>query len=223
MTEIFGPLLSQTRLVLFDLDGTLLDTAPDLVNALIKVCMAEGQPLPDFDLACRYVSTGAAGLVRLAFPEVAADRVEQLRQQLVTNYADEICVATRPYSGMPEVLTQLEVAGKRWGIVTNKPADLTAALLDTLDLTARCACIVSGDTLAERKPHPAPILHALALTGAIATHSIYIGDAPQDIVAGRAAGLATVAASWGYIVPDQNPRDWGADYTIDQPKDLLNL
>jgi phosphoglycolate phosphatase len=223
MTLLSGPLLSRTDMVLFDLDGTLLDTAPDLVNALLKVCVAENQPPPDFGLACRYVSTGAAGLIRLAFPKLDEDNVELLRQRLVQHYADNICELTRPFDGIPSVLAELEAAGKRWGIVTNKPTDLTESLMSEVALDGICACLVAGDTLPQRKPHPAPLLHALELTSVAASDSVYVGDAPQDIAAGRAAGMMTVAVSWGYIIPGENPHDWGADYTIDHSADLLKL
>ena len=216
-------LLDRVEAVLFDLDGTLLDTAPDLVGALEQVCTEENSSPPDFELACRYVSTGAAGLIRLAFPSAPTDDAERLRQRLVDLYATRLCQLTVPYAGIPQLLARLESTNIHWGVVTNKPAALTDPLMEQIGLSERSACIVSGDTLAERKPHPAPILHALDSLNIDPARAAYLGDAPQDIAAGQAAGVATLAVTWGYIIPGQNPRSWGADYTIDHPDELLEL
>ena len=223
MTTHSPRVLEQIELVLFDLDGTLLDTAPDLVNALMQVCDEQAVAAPDFELACRYVSTGAAGLVRLAFPDEEPEPFESYRQRLVDLYAERICELTAPFSGSPQLLEHLETTGTHWGVVTNKPAALTEPLLAQIGLAERCAAIISGDTLAERKPHPGPILHALAQVGTEPTRALYLGDAPQDIKAGNAAGVGTLAVTWGYIIPGQDPHSWGADYTIDHPQDLLDL
>ena len=218
-----GMLFDQTELVLFDLDGTLLDTAPDLVNALFRVCDEQTQTKPDFALACRYVSTGAIGLVRLAFPELNDDELEPLRQRLVDVYAEELCVATKYFAGIESLLKTLEDQNKAWGIVTNKPAGLTDPLLEQLNITRRCAAVVSGDTLPQRKPDPAPLLHALDLAGHAPETAIYVGDAPQDVAAGNAAGMTTIAVGWGYILPGQDHTSWGADYTIEHPDELPAL
>ncbi len=223
MTTNQRRLLDGIEAVLFDLDGTLLDTAPDLVNALNRVCDEANSEPPDFDLACRYVSTGAAGLIRLAFPDAEPDYAEQLRKQLVELYSDRLCDLTVPYAGMAELLEELEQSRTYWGVVTNKPAALTEPLLKAIGLSDRSACIVSGDTLAERKPHPAPILHALKGLSISPAKALYLGDAPQDIAAGRAACVGTLAVTWGYIIPGEDPRSWGADYTIEHPEELLEL
>ena len=154
-------LLDYAEAVLFDLDGTLLDTARDLVNALHIVCEAEHQPAPDVEIAARYVSTGAIGLVRLAFPEHDEAALELLRQRLVTTYEQNLCVHTAAYPGMGKVLDELDNARIPWGVVTNKMKYLAEPILEHLDLLRRCATVVGGDTAAQNKPHPAPIHFAL--------------------------------------------------------------
>ena len=216
-------LLSRMQAVLFDLDGTLLDTARDLVNALQIVCAAQGQPAPDPQLASRYVSHGAIGLVRLAFPQLNAAELEPLRQQLVRTYQQNICVHTVVYPGMLDVLSELDRTGIAWGVVTNKLRFLAEPILEQLGLLQRCATLVGGDTAPYNKPHPAPIEFALRELGLPAHSAVYIGDAQKDVQAGKAAGTETVAVTWGYIVPGENPADWSADYTIDSPGQLLTL
>ena len=134
-----------------------------------------------------------------------------------------LCNETRPFPGMTGVLEALDAAALRWGVVTNKPAHLTEPLLDRLNLLKRCACVVSGDTLPERKPHPGPLLHAMAALQLENTAGVYVGDSVRDIEAGRAAGMATVAARYGYIDTDDDPLAWGADHMITRPGELLDL
>ncbi|MDP7041707.1 MAG: HAD-IA family hydrolase, partial [Gammaproteobacteria bacterium] len=208
---------------LFDLDGTLLDTAPDLVGALFRLCAEEHQPLPDYELAAQHVSTGAIGLVRLAFPDHDEQKQELLRRRLVDAYAANLHDNTRFYPGMEDLLEHIETAGVRWGVVTNKIAELTEPLLEQLGLRRRMGTVVSGDSAAERKPHPAPVLLALEELGVAPEKTVYVGDAPQDIAAGKAAGTLTIAARWGYIIPGTNPNDWQADYTIDSPDEIAGL
>lgn len=209
--------------VLFDLDGTLLDTARDLVHALHAVCAEQNQDKPDAELAARYVSTGAAGLVQLAFPQADEGTVDKLRWRLVDIYQQNICRYTAPYPGVIDVLTHLDNAGIPWGVVTNKMRYLALPIMEQLGLSVNCKTLVGGDTAARNKPHPDPILYALADMDIAANRSIYVGDAKKDVLAGKAAGATTVAASWGYIPPGQKPHEWSADYTIDQPADLLTL
>lgn len=217
------PLLQQMQAVLFDLDGTLLDTARDLVNALEIVCAAQGQPAPDPQLAARYVSHGAIGLVRLAFPQLNAAELEPLRAQLVESYQQNICVHTIAYPGMLEVLHELDNNGIVWGVVTNKLRFLAEPILEQLGLRQRCATLVGGDTAGYNKPHPAPIQYALRELGVQPANAVYVGDAQKDVLAGKAAGTRTIAVTWGYIVPGENPADWSADYTVDRPQELLTL
>ena len=216
-------LLDQMHAVLFDLDGTLLDTARDLVSALQIVCATQHQTAPDPQLAARYVSHGAIGLVRLAFPHLDVAKLEPLRQQLVQTYQQNICVHTVAYPGMLAVLDELDDAGIAWGVVTNKLRYLAEPILEQLGLRQRCATLVGGDTAGQNKPHPAPIEFALRELKVEPHHAVYVGDAEKDVLAGKAAGTHTIAVTWGYIVPGDNPTNWCADYTIDHPQELLNL
>ena len=223
MSSVSTRLLDHAEAVLFDLDGTLLDTARDLVNALHIVCSEEQQPAPDVALAAQYVSTGAIGLVRLAFPGHDEAALELLRRRLVTTYEQNLCIHTAPYPGINDVLDELDRAGVAWGVVTNKMKYLAEPILDHLDLLRRCATVVGGDTAAQNKPHPAPIHFALAAMRVKPDRAVYVGDAEKDIIAGKAAGTRTIAVTWGYIIPGHDPYGWNADYTIDEPKQLLNL
>ena len=216
-------LLDSAEAVLFDLDGTLLDTARDLVNALHIVCDEEQQPAPDVEIAARYVSTGAIGLVRLAFPEHDEAALEALRQRLVTTYEQNLCIHTAAYPGIPEVLDELDRARIPWGVVTNKMKYLAEPILAHLDLLGRCATVVGGDTATHNKPHPAPIHFALEAMQIKPDRAVYVGDAEKDILAGKAAGTRTIAVTWGYIIPGHDPYRWDADYTIEEPIQLLSL
>jgi 2-phosphoglycolate phosphatase len=217
------PLLHDLSAVLFDLDGTLLDTAPDLANALSRVCANENVAPPEYDLVAQHVSTGAIGLTRLAFPDADESTQQALCQQLVETYTANICVHTRPYPGITNLLDQLDSKNIPWGVVTNKLERLAVPILEALNLLANCRIVVGGDTAARNKPHPDPIIYALDKLGLAAESVAYVGDHQKDIQSGQAAGTLTIACSWGYIIPDEDPYSWGADYTIDQPEELLTL
>ena len=210
------------RTGLFDLDGTLLDTAPDLADALHAV-LAENRrvPLP-YEEIRGVVSHGGMALIRLGF-DISPDDpdFEPLRQRLLDIYLANIANRTRPFPGMTELLVELERRGLNWGVVTNKPGWLTDPLLRQLDLYDRAACVVSGDTLSERKPHPAPMLHACSRTGSLPAQCVYVGDAERDIEAGRNARMHTLVALFGYFMADDRPLEWLADGSISQPLDLL--
>jgi phosphoglycolate phosphatase len=223
MSKAAGRLIDTVDAVLFDLDGTLLDTALDLVHALNQVCDEQNQPRPDPSIAACYVSQGAIGLVKHAFPGIEDDRAEALRARLVEIYEQHLCVHTIPYNGVIEMLAQLDQRQTPWGVVTNKMRYLAEPIMQQLDILKNCRTLVGGDTAARNKPHPDPVLYALDAMGVTANNAIYMGDAEKDIVAGKAANTTTVAVSWGYIAPGQSPRDWDADYTIDHPADLLAL
>lgn len=207
--------------MLFDLDGTLLDTAPDLVNALNALLATKNRdPLP-YELVRNHVSQGSAAMTRIGFPEVKqSSEFDALRQELLQHYAESICVDTVLFAEIEELLANIEEQQVPWGIVTNKPGWLTDPLLDALKLSQRAACVVSGDTLPQRKPHPDPLLHACKLIGNSPDCSIYIGDDPRDIHAGNAAGMYTCVARYGYIEPGMEVDAWGADFTIASPKEL---
>ena len=209
--------------VLFDLDGTLLDTAPDLVSALNRLLQASGKAATDLDSARNIVSQGSVALTRLGFPEIPEQaEFEKLRRQLLDYYAASICRRTCLFAGMAGLLATIEVHNIPWGIVTNKPAWLSEPLLEQLSLRQRAACLVSGDTLAHRKPHPDPLLLASQKINRAAHNTIYIGDDPRDIYAGNAAGMYTCVAQYGYIEADIDTRLWGADFIIQRPQDLLD-
>lgn len=210
------------RTVLLDLDGTLADTAPDLAYALNVLREEQGRaPLPYEDVR-PVVSHGTSALVRLGFGDVSDDETyTALRQRLLELYHRHLARGTRLFDGMDMLLAELERRGLAWGVVTNKPAFLTEPLMAALGLSVRAACIVSGDTTAHCKPHPEPLLHACRLAGSAPEHCVYIGDAERDIQAGRAAGMATLVAAFGYLGPDDRPERWGADGLLDRPGDVL--
>ena len=217
-----GRAAADTAAVLFDLDGTLADTAPDLAHALNTVRAERGlAPLP-FARIRPVVSHGATALIRLGFALTPEDEdFEPLRQRLLAVYQDQLTCRTRLFPGMAELLAELERRNVPWGVVTNKPARLTEPLLAGLGLAQRAACIVSGDSTPERKPHPAPLLHACRLLDRAERHCLYVGDAQRDIEAGRRAGMKTLVALFGYLDADDDPAAWQADGLIHHPREVL--
>jgi len=207
--------------VLFDLDGTLLDTAPDLASALNAVLAGQGhEPLPE-DVIRPHVSKGARELVRLGFGIADDDpRMQPLWRQLVDVYLEHIADRTRLFEGMDEVLDRIERAGGKWGVVTNKPSWLTAPLMRKMDLAGRAACIVSGDTTPNRKPHPEPVLYACRQAGVTPARCVFVGDDRRDVQAGRGAGVRTLVALFGYIDTGQDPASWGADGLLESAAEL---
>ena len=208
--------------VLFDLDGTLADTAPDLAYALNCVLQQQGRaPLP-YELIRPVVSHGGAALISLGFgigPEHAD--YPDLRAELLRIYQENLSRDTRLFPGMSELLEALEARGLRWGVVTNKPAWLTDPLMQQLGLDARARCVISGDTTANRKPHPEPMLLACQRAGSDAADCLYVGDAARDVEAGRNAGMYTAVALFGYLDAQDTPERWGADLMISHPRELL--
>jgi phosphoglycolate phosphatase len=205
--------------VLFDLDGTLVDTAPDLVAVLNRLLVERGRARMPYAVARNEVSNGAGGLLRLGFGERATpDEIESMRPRFLELYADCVSTKSRLFIG----LSDLDEVGSRveLGIVTNKPDAFTRPLLAALRLAERVRCVVSGDRLPQRKPDPAPLKLAADELGIAAARCVYVGDAPRDIEAGKAAGMATIAAAYGYIRPRENPLAWGADAVIRRPDDL---
>lgn len=209
------------RCVLFDLDGTLVDTAPDLVGALNELRAEERLQALPFEALRPVASHGAAALLLAGFPHAAASERRQLVGRYLALYRDRIARDSRPFPGVTAVLDELERRGLKWGVVTNKPAALTRPLLDALDLGARSACVVSGDDLQQRKPHPAPVLHACALCDAEPRRTLYLGDAERDVQAGRAARVITGVALWGYLDGAEDPVAWRADHYLKAPEELL--
>ena len=211
-------------LVLFDLDGTLADTAPDLAGAVNRMLRARGRDaLPVAELR-PVASHGARGLLGRAFGVTPADPdFETLRQEFFREYEGALCVESTLFPTMDAALAELEAAGILWGIVTNKIARFTQPLVRSLGLDGRAACVVSGDTATRPKPDPAPLLYALAATGTGASAAVYVGDDLRDIQAGRAAGVRTVAASYGYLGDGPHYAEWGADHVIHSPAELLSF
>lgn len=208
--------------VLFDLDGTLLDTAPDMGGALNELRAEQGlEPLPQATLR-GHVSRGAAALVRLGFPARAASEQALLVERFLALYRNRVARDTRPFDEIPEVLARLESWELPWGIVTNKPTWLTEPLLLALGLSGRAHAVVCGDTLPERKPSPLPLLHAAGRMQVAADQCVYVGDDLRDMQAARAAGMLGIGARFGYIDSAEKPDEWPADGWIDSPLRLLD-
>ena len=210
--------------LLFDLDGTLADTAPDLVAALNFVLTRHGSPAVSLKDARCWAGAGSTRLIEQGFSvSPATKEFHALREELLDYYDQHVCEDSCLFPGIDQLLTRLELAGYSWGVVTNKPARFTDPLLNALGLSHRAAVVVCGDTLPTNKPEPEPVLHACHLNGRNASTTALIGDDLRDIMAGRAAGTTTVAVTWGYASPDDLPGNWGADHTVDSPAELEHL
>ena len=210
--------------VLFDLDGTLADTAPDLAAALNKMRADRGlAPLP-LDPLRRMASSGARGLVGVGFGLKPGDPdYEGHRVEFLDNYERALHVHTRLFEGVEDLLARLEAMPRKWGVVTNKASRFTDPLARSIGFSGRAACVVSGDTTPHAKPHPAPLLHAAQVSGVDPERCIYIGDDLRDIQAGRAAGMRTLAVTWGYLGAGEPPDQWGADAVIATPAAVLEF
>jgi phosphoglycolate phosphatase len=207
--------------VFFDLDGTLADTAPDLGAALNRLLAEEGREPLAAAVIRPHVSAGARGLLQVGFGLRPDDRAyPALRERLLDLYEQALCVGTTLFAGMDDLLDALEGQGIAWGVVTNKPERFTLPLMAALGLAQRAAAIVGGDTTGRAKPDPLPLLHACQLAGVAATASLYVGDDLRDIQAGRAAGMRTFAAGWGYLGDGPPIEAWGADQTLAKPAEL---
>ncbi|MDO8304195.1 HAD family hydrolase [Herminiimonas sp.] len=208
--------------ILFDLDGTLADTAPDLAGAVNQLRIARGLAPTDYELLRPIASAGARGLIGVAFgitPDDAA--YEELRDDFLKNYEAAIAVDSSLFAGITELLSGLQEQGIAWGIVTNKIARLTDQLVPKIGL-GHAACVISGDTTAHSKPHPAPLFEAAKRIGVLPEHCWYVGDDLRDIQAGQAAGMTTIAAAWGYC-GEAAPATWNADVLVDTPQQLFAL
>ncbi len=213
----------RTRAVLVDLDGTLVDTAPDMAAALNLLLAEAKREQVDLDTIRPNVSNGARALVRLGFGDKLEPKEEEsLIERFLKIYAENLCRQSRLMPGFGEVLVSLGERELPWGIVTNKPGWLTSPLLRALGLSARAACIVAGDTVERRKPDPMPLLHAAEMLDLAAGDCLYVGDSERDVVAGRDAGMITIVALFGYILADDDPADWRADGMIREPAELLD-
>jgi len=214
--------VAMPRAILFDLDGTLADTAPDLAAALNRLRTERGLAPTPYALLRPVASAGARGLIGAGFRLMPGEvGYEELRIGFLDHYAAALAVESRLFGGVAALLQSLDERGLAWGIVTNKAARFTDALLPQIGLQT-AGCVISGDTTAYAKPHPAPLLEAARRLQLAPQHCWYVGDDLRDIQAGQAAGMPTVAAAWGYC-GQVEPLSWGADAMLDAPLDLLSL
>jgi N-acetyl-D-muramate 6-phosphate phosphatase len=207
--------------VLFDLDGTLLDSAPDLYAALNAYCDEVGAPHASYEAVREVVSRGSRAILNCAFKESDEALMERMPRYLELYHA-MMCRDTRPFDGVDVLLDALESAGIAWGIVTNKPGYLTDDLVKQIGWSERVCASISGDTLPVRKPDPAPVLLACERGGLTPSQCLFVGDDRRDVQAGRDAGIFTVAAKWGYL-DGGDPHAWGADIVLDSPRELAEL
>ena len=208
--------------MLFDLDGTLIDSAPDLAGASNDMRLARGLPALPYERLRPMVGSGARGMVGAAFgvgPEEAG--FQALREEFLSRYELRMTQDTRVFANMLPVLKALEARACLWGIVTNKAMRFTEPLVRALGLQGRAAVVIAGDTTAHAKPHPAPLLEAARRMGFEPCQCAYVGDDLRDVQAGRAAGMTTVAVRWGYLGVGDPIEAWGADHVADSPDDVL--
>ena len=211
------------RAVLFDLDGTLADTAPDLARALNRVRAEQGLPPLPPEVARPHTSSGARGLLKAGFDIAPEDEgYGALRERFLDFYEEELCVETRLFEGIPELLVKIRARKLPWGIVTNKGKRFTEPLLRLLAVDHLAGCVVSGDSTPHIKPHPAPLLLAASLLSQRPADCVYIGDDLRDAQAARAAGMRFVAAGWGYHGEGGDPNAWGADAVVAHPREILD-
>jgi 2-phosphoglycolate phosphatase len=209
--------------VLFDLDGTLIDSAPDLAGAANDLRAQRGLQALPYEALRPMVGAGARGMVGVAFGlRPGEDGFEPLRDAFLARYAERMLDRTRVFDAVEPVLRTLSAAGVPWGIVTNKVTRYAEPVVRGLGLDARAGVLIAGDTTAHSKPHPAPLLEAARRLGHDAGRCVYVGDDLRDVQAGRAAGMATLAAGWGYLGQGESIDEWGADAILREPSQLLN-
>lgn len=216
--------MSRIAGVFFDLDGTLVDTAPDFHAGINRLRLANGLPAMAYEPIRAVVSEGAKAVVRTGFPDIApdSDAAEQLRLAFLADYIKHLADTSVVFAGLDESLRLLETQGIVWGVVTNKSSTYTRPLMQALGLAGRSAATVSADEVVNSKPHPEPLFKAAGMAGVDAKDCIYVGDHARDIEAGRRAGMLTVAIGWGYLPAVDSHTTWGADVVCDTPADFLH-
>lgn len=210
------------RAVLFDLDGTLLDSAPDMLATVNRMRAARGRGAMALDGIRRHVSRGGRAMVAAAFPELDEAAREPMLREFLDLYREELGRHGLLFDGVADMLAALEADGARWGIVTNKPEYLAREIVPQLGWESRCAVLIGGDTLAERKPHPLPLQVACERMGVAIDDCVYVGDDERDIQSARAAGMRSVVALWGYRLEADDPVSWQGDVMVEAPADLLD-
>ncbi len=214
---------SVVQAVLFDLDGTLVDSAPDLTAAIDRVLLEQGRAAVDGARLAAVVSKGGRAMLQVAFPDLDVDAREKLLPRFLDCYAQNIAGTSRLYEGIETLLARIEARGMRWAVVTNKPEALASKLMSLLDLLPRCSVLVGGDTLPQRKPDPEPLWHACQQLGVRSENCVYVGDDVRDALAAKAAGMPAVVALWGYHSGDEDPLTWPAEAHCGSPLELLDL
>ncbi len=219
----------ELKALLLDLDGTLVNTAPDMVGALNRLLKSHKQPAADVQEASKLVSNGGRALVEYGFGndlssnDLEEETILELVQEFLDIYHQYVCVDSHVYEGLAESIEYCESKAIRWGVITNKPLYLAKDVLEGLDLLDRCAILLGGDSLPVKKPDPVPMLHACMVLNLAPSQCLYVGDHLRDIQAANAAGMDSAAALWGYIDDDADPDNWRAKYMVRQPGGLLNL
>ncbi len=207
---------------LFDLDGTLVDTAPDLIGALNEMCQDLGHPLPAYNEIRGVISLGAKALVEATFPEMDLD-INELKEQFLEKYAQNICNKTHIFQGVTHMLATLKRKAIPWGIVTNKATRFARPIVEKLGLLSQTHCLIYGDTLPQAKPRPEPLLVACQQLSLLPQHVMFVGDALTDIEAAKAAGTQSTVALYGYIPQHATPETWMADRYIQKPEETLAI
>lgn len=209
-------------LVLFDLDGTLLDSAPDMAATVNRMRAARGRGAMPLAELRPHVSKGSRAMSAAAFPELAGEVPAEMIREFLDHYEGELGRHSLLFDGVPELLDAIEAAGSRWGIVTNKPEYLAKQILPQLGWDVRSAILIGGDTLPERKPHPLPLQHSAEVLGVAVEDCVYVGDDQRDIDCAHAAGMRSIVALWGYRRDDDDPATWGGDVMADSARELLD-
>jgi phosphoglycolate phosphatase len=208
------------KAALFDLDGTLVDSAPDFIAVINRMRADRGREAMSLADLRPVVSKGSRAMLAAGFPDIAASEREAWVQEFLDRYEAELGLHGKPFDGVERMLAALEAHATPWGIVTNKPEYLARKLMPLLGWESRCAVLIGGDTLAVRKPDPLPLLHAAESIGIVASDCVYVGDDERDILAARAAGMPSVVALWGYRLHEDDPFAWQGDVLVHEPREL---